>query len=89
MPSAVLRYRCRRCQLLSDGLVLSDTVVVKALRQIIHGLVPSGSPQSLYDLHDCADGGYGVSDLIGAELQDAQPESVELEIDLSSYSPPS
>ena len=70
MPTAVLRYQCRRCQVTSDGLVLSDTVVVKALREIIHGLVPSGSPHSLYDLHDCLDGGFGVSDLIGAGIRE-------------------
>lgn len=67
--TAVLRYRCRRCDAEetrgSYDTSLAENIVV---RLAITGLYDTSR---LHEVHDCGDGGYGVLELLGSELQES------------------
>ena len=72
MPTAVLRYRCRRCDQLGDGGTIESQKIETYLTLLLSNYEAhnQGSQVGIFTLHRCADGGYGVSDLIGADIRE-------------------
>jgi hypothetical protein len=73
MPTAVLRYRCRRCHQLSDGGTIESQKVETYLTLLLSNYEAhnQGSQVGIFLLHRCLDDGFGVSDLIGADIRDS------------------
>ena len=72
MAIYIARYRCRRCQTTRDGLTFEPGAYESAqawLDRIVHE-DPQDSQKWLLECHSCPDGGYGVSDLIGADIRE-------------------
>jgi len=71
----IILYRCRRCGSLDR--TMSSPDVTQTLISVIHGTPdPNASGiirAALMSIHSCSDGGLGVTDIAGAELNDWQP----------------
>ena len=65
-PVAVFQYKCRRCGKLDEGANTALSNAVGFIIDIECGKLPPGIPQTMHDVHHCKDGGFGVSDFIGA-----------------------
>ncbi len=64
-----LLYKCRRCDGIDDG-THSPDVMLRISEMRLYGTVRTieGISTSLLGFHCCDDGHFGVTDLIGAEL---------------------
>jgi hypothetical protein len=70
--TVVFLYKCRRCERIDRSLEAAEknghTGLIEAI--IGYSLDPSkGFPITLFHTHSCADGGMGISDLIGYEVK--------------------
>lgn len=69
MNTMSFEHKCRRCGAVDHGPTALDRVVFADLLKIaVTGKEPPahGCPIMLTTVHQCEDGGYGLSDLIGA-----------------------
>jgi len=72
----IVLYLCRRCGQLDRSLSSPD--VTQTLISVIHGTTDpnaSGLRAALMSIHSCLDGGIGVTDIAGAELDGWLPRS--------------
>jgi len=65
----VFQYKCRRCGIVTDGAITNEKCCVAYLIMVTMGHTPPGIPQHMNDIHHCADGSFGISDLIGADIR--------------------
>lgn len=66
---AVLRYKCRRCRRSHEWPLVPHANPLETLT----ALIVSPDPRrdlGLVSIHHCPDGGYGIADLIGADVRD-------------------
>ena len=66
-------YKCRRCGekyngALTTNKILATTILFRVLRDGI--VLDCGIPVAKEDIHNCADGSRGVSDIIGLEARE-------------------
>lgn len=74
-----MEYRCRRCAFIDRSLggphdLIEQAVMFAAVAPEMLPKIP-GVPVGLHSTHLCADGGYAISDLIGAAPEPADTES--------------
>lgn len=68
-PSAVLRYTCRRCRQSRESRLVPHANPIEALTDLIVR-TDQRRDLGLLSLHHCPDGGYGIADLIGADVRE-------------------
>jgi hypothetical protein len=71
--TATFELKCRRCGVIHTGSTGSKKLVYVNIISLINNLemnriINTGVSETLLSIHECEDGGYGVSDLIGAKL---------------------
>lgn len=66
-------FKCRRCGEVHTGATGNKSIVFANLVSLsTNTLLPKldiGVPEVLLSIHNCKDGGYGISDLIGAKME--------------------
>lgn len=69
----MIEYKCRRCGIIHTPIGGNRSVVMRSLIALITDTPyqPNiGIPPTLLQLHHCKDKGYGISDIIGARLDE-------------------
>lgn len=73
MTEAVFQYKCRRCGVVADNCVTSaDHAQVEIISLQVTGRSRAAGPggrMRLLDVHNCEDGGMGLSDLVGFSVE--------------------
>jgi len=70
----ILFYKCRRCNGISDSLHTPNVLqtLIFTMNDIDLPEQWAGIPVDKTDIHNCEDGGIGISDLIGGKIDEEE-----------------